>query len=105
MTDTPNTPATTSNASNTSPDQAYQIKEKLASLEAALLEGTPNMPILLREIHRNLKNDPDVVTLLSEEECSILVRGLKKVTATTIATVAVKKGAKKAMSKMTVDDL
>lgn len=100
MTDTPaNTSITTS------PDQAYQIKEKLASLEAALLEGTPNMPILLREIHRNLKNDPDIVTLLSEEDCSILVQGLKKVTATTIATTAIKKGSKKALSKMTVDDL
>ena len=82
--------------------QAFQVKEKLASLEAALLEGTPNMPQLLREIHRELKADPDTVTLLSEEECSILVRGLKKQTATEIATKAI---ATKAISKMTVEDL
>ncbi len=86
-------------------DQAYQVREKLAQLEEALLSKTPNMPTLLRDIHRELKADPDVVTLLSEEECSILVRGLKKQTATVIATSAVKKGTKKAMSKMTVSDL
>lgn len=84
--------------------QAYEIKEKLAQLEAALLSATPNMPTLLRDIHRSLKADPDVVTILSEEECSILVRGLKKQTATEIAVGAVK-GKKKAQSKMTVADL
>lgn len=84
-------------------DQAFQVREKLASLEAALLEGTPNIPGLLRDIHQTLKADPDVVTILSEEECSILVRGLKKQTATEIATKAVKKGSgKKAQSKMQV---
>ena len=85
------------------PNQAFEVQEKLASLEEALLAGTPGMATLLRDIHRTLKADPDVVTLLSEEECSILVRGLKKQTATEIATKAVKKGgAKKAMSKMQV---
>ena len=83
-------------------DQAFQVREKLAQLEEALLSATPNMPTLLRDIHRELKADPDVVTLLSEDECSILVRGLKKQTATTIATKAVKKGGKKPMSKMQV---
>ena len=87
------------------PDQAFEVREKLAQLETALLETTPNMATLLRDIHRTLKNDSDVVTILSEEECSILVRGLKKQTATTIATSAAKKAPKKAMSKMTVADL
>lgn len=86
-------------------DQAYEIKEKLASLEEALLAGTPNMPTLLRDIHKGLKADSDIVTILSEEECSILVRGLKKQTATEIATTATKKKDTKAMNKMTVDDL
>jgi len=87
------------------PSQAFEVQEKLASLEAALLANTPDMPVLLRDIHRSLKQDPDVVTLLSEEECSILVRGLKKQTATEIATKKIKTGPKKAMSKMTVSDL
>lgn len=81
--------------------QAYEIKEKLAELEAALLEGTPNMPSLLRIIHSTLKKDSDLVTLLSEEECSILVQGLKKQTSTEIATSALKKP-KKAMGKMQI---
>lgn len=86
-------------------NQAFEVQEKLAQLEQALLAGTPTMPTLLREIHRTLKNDPDIVTLLSEEDCSILVRGLKKQTATEIATSATKKKTTKAMSKMTLLDL
>lgn len=85
-------------------NQAFEIKEKLAQLEAALLTTTPDMPTLLRDIHRNLKQDPELVTLLTEEECSVLVRGLKKQTNTEIATSAVK-SPKKALSKMSVADL
>ena len=86
------------------PNQAFEVQEKLAQLEASLLASTPNMAVLLRDIHRSLKADPDVVTILSEEECSILVRGLKKQTNTEIAVAAVKKKPKKAMSKMTTSD-
>lgn len=87
--------------STTAPDQAFEIREKLAQLEQALISATPEMPTLLRTIHSALKKDPDVVTLLTEEECSILVRGLKKQTQTEIAVTAVK-SKKKAMSKMQV---
>lgn len=87
-------------------DQAFQIKEKLAQLEERLEANAPGLATLLRDIHQTLKKDPDVVTLLSEEECSVIVKGLKKQTATEIATSALKaKGGKKAMSKMTVNDL
>lgn len=86
-------------------DQAFEVREKLASLEQSLLDGTPNMATLLRDIHRTLKADPDVVTLLSEEDCSILVRGLKKQTATEIATTATKKKGGKSLKNMTVGDL
>lgn len=89
----------------TSTTQAFEVKEKLAQLEEALLQQLPTMPSLLRDIHRSLKNDPDTVTLLTEEECAILVNGLKKQTNTAIATTALKTPRKKAMSKMTVDDL
>ena len=87
---------------STDTSQAFQIKEKLARLEEALLAKTPGMPTLLRDIHTHLKRDPDVVTLLSEEECAILVQGLKKQTATEIATSAIKSKPKKAMAKMQV---
>ena len=86
-------------------NQAEQVREKLASLEQALLDGTPNMPTLLRDIHRQLKKDPDVVTILSDKECSILVRGLKKQTNTEITASVIKKAPTKAMKNITVDDL
>lgn len=86
-------------------NQAFEVQEKLATLEAQLNEGTSNIATLLRDIHRTLKSDPDVVTVLTEEECSILVRGLKQQTKTEIATKARSKAPKKAMSKMTVSDL
>ena len=85
--------------------QAFEIKEKLAQLENALLESLPTMPTLLRDIHRSLKADPDTVTLLTEEECAILVSGLKKQTQTEIATKVIKAKPRKALSKLTVDDL
>jgi len=85
--------------------QTFEVREKLAALEEALISATPNMPTLLRDIHRSLKADPDVVTILTEEECSILVRGLKKQTATEIATSVIKKKPKKALKNLTVDDL
>ena len=86
-------------------DQAFEVREKLASLEEALLANTPNMPTLLRDIHSSLKKDLDLVTILSEEECSILVRGLKKQTNTEIATKAVKAKPKKALKNVSVSDL
>lgn len=110
MTNLPTTSSATPQVPSATPPaplstQAYQIKEKLLELEASLLTATPNMPTLLRTIHSQLKKDPDLVTILTEEECAILVNGLKKQTATAIATVAPKKASKKAMSKLTVDDL
>ena len=85
--------------------QALQIQEKLMDLEAQLNDAIPNIATLLRDIHSSLKKDPDVVTILSEEECSILVRGLCKQTSTEIATKAIKTKPKKALKSLTLDDL
>jgi len=90
---------------STTPTATYEIQEKLAQLEQALLEKLPTMPTLLRDIHRSLKNDPDTVTLLSEEECSILVRGLKQQTKTEIATTVRKAKPRKSLKSITVADL
>tara|TARA_R110000796_G_scaffold45451_1_gene109932 strand:+ start:138 stop:410 length:273 start_codon:yes stop_codon:yes gene_type:complete len=81
--------------------QAFDVQEKLANLEQMLVNNTPNIAELLRIIHRQLHSDPALCTLLSEEEISILVRGLKKQTNTVMATKANAKP-KKAMSKMQV---
>ncbi len=88
-----------------STDQVYQVKEKLAELEQKLLATTPGMPTLLRDIHNNLKKDPDLVTILSPEDCNILVRGLIKQTNIELAATTIKKKGGKAISKMTVADL
>jgi len=65
---------------------ALAVKEQIASLQSALLSAHPTMPVLLREIHKVLKADPEVVTLLNEEEIGVIVNGLSKQTQTTIAT-------------------
>jgi len=86
-------------------NQTFILQEKLATLEAELLKDNPMLPNLLREIHRNLKADPDLVTLLTEDECCTLVKGLKKQTNTEIATVGKARAAKKVISRLTVEDL
>lgn len=88
--------------------QEYVIKEKLAQLEDALLSKLPTMPTLLRDIHSQLKKDAELVTILSEEECKILVKGLEAQTKTELAaTLLKKKGGtrSKPAAKLTVDDL
>ena len=81
--------------------QVYEVQEKLGELEEALLNRSPEIPTILRTLHRQLKRDEELVTLLVDEECAILVNGLKKQTATNIATNVVKKKTK-AMKDMQV---
>ena len=80
---------------------AQQLQEKVASLKIALLEKHPQMPVLLREIHTTLKKYPEQVTVISEEEVSVIVNGLMKQTGTEFA-VSAQKGAgnKSAVSKI-----
>lgn len=67
------------------------LQMKISSLQNAILSAHPTMPILLREIHTILKNDPSNVTLLSEEDIAILVSGLKQQTKTEITQASMKK--------------
>lgn len=71
-----------------------QLKESVLSLQAALLNAHPTMPTLLQAIHRQLKADPTLCTVLSEGEIGVIVSGLKKQTLTTIATSTIKSKAK-----------
>jgi len=87
----------------------FEIKSKLDELQAALLASHPTIPTLLRDIHRTLKAQPEQVTLLTDEELNIVVRGLEKQTNSYIA-AAVTKATKsttsrKTLSKATMDDL
>ena len=63
----------------------FELKEKLAALQSALLSQHPTMPTLLREIHMALKKQPENVTLLSEEEVHVIVQGLEKQTGVFLA--------------------
>ena len=75
---------------------------KMGELESALLSAHPSMPVLLREIHNHLKEDPEIVTLLSENAIGIIVNGLKVQTKTELsgstAKALEKKGKKVALS-------
>lgn len=83
-----------------------QIKEKILSLQDSLLTQHPQMPTLLREIWKTLKENPDQVTLLSEEDIGVIVNGLKKQTNTEIVTAALKnKSNTKALKSISLADL
>lgn len=85
--------------------QADQIHSKIIEIEEALIAGNPNLPIMLRTIHTAIREDHSTVTILSEDEISVLVRGLMKQTATVIAAEATAKKAGKALKNMTADDI
>lgn len=79
----------------------FELREKVLSLEQALLERHPRMPVLLREIHTVLRAQPENVTLFSEDEIAILVSGLKIQTGVEFAASATKgSGAKSATAKI-----
>lgn len=87
-------------------DIATQTKEKIVSLQEALLASSPKMPVLLREIHTTLKADPEVVTLLDESDIAVIVNGLKKQTQTELATATLKsKSSTKSLKNISVDQL
>lgn len=83
---------------------SYEVKEAIASLQNSLLSQHPEMPILLRKIHQQLKADPDIVTLLTEEEIGVIVNGLSKQTNTVIAT-SISKSKTKSIKSIGLSDL
>lgn len=89
-------------------NQADMIKMQVASLQAALVANTPQIPGLLREIHKQLATNPDCVTLLTEEEIASIVQGLEKQADTVLVETTVKaatSAAKSVKAKMKTMDL
>lgn len=79
----------------------FELKSKVAELEQTILSRHPRMPQLLQEIWKALRDQPENVTLLSEEEIRVIVNGLKVQTGVEFAATAVKgTGAKSAVSKI-----
>lgn len=80
------------------------LKDKVSDLQSQLLSQNPNLPMLLRDIHKQLAEDPQIVTILTEDDIGIIVSGLKKQTQTEIAT-GVAKGKGKSVKNLTLDDI
>lgn len=87
--------------------QSDLIKANIATLQEQLLSAHPQMPTLLREIHRQLKEDPATVTLLEEHEIATIVRGLETQTNTHIAAsmTKAKPAAKEKLKNVKLADL
>jgi hypothetical protein len=75
----------------TQPALGFELKEKVASLQDAILSRHPRMTGLLAEIHKTLKQYPENVTLMSEEEVKVIVSGLEMQTQTYLASQTVGK--------------
>jgi hypothetical protein len=81
------------------------VKGRIFELQEALEKATPNYTNILREIHNTLKNDPDVVTLLTEDEIGTITAALKQHKNVVITSEAVKKVSKKKLSSIDEDDI
>lgn len=82
-----------------------QLQDKIAEISTALESHAPNLPTLLRTVHSQLKKDPELVTLLSDEDASVIVRGLKEHTKIELAVTAMKGKPRVALKNTTVADL
>ena len=78
----------------------FEFAEKLASLQAAILNKHPTMPTLLQEIHRTLKQYPENVTLMNEDEIAIVVSGLMAQTQTSLVKATVASASKSATNSV-----
>lgn len=85
-------------------DLRTQVTEKILSLKNQLEIQHPQMQFLLREIWKTLKDNPDQVTLLEEEEIQTIVAGLEKQTQITLLTKAITTKTK-SLKSITLDDL
>lgn len=84
----------------------HPILMEMAALEEALNKNVPDFANKLREIHIKLKQDPHIVTLLSDEEIGIIVAGMEKHTNVQIVAPATRKAStKKALANVSASDL
>jgi len=82
-----------------------QIQEKIITLGTMLEQELPGFPTSLRDIHKQLKADEEIVTLLSEEEIEVIVSGLSKQTKVHITESATKAVRGKSLKSITLADL
>lgn len=73
-----------------------EFLSKMNQLQEAIHTQHPQMPQLLRVIHKQLLADPELVTLLNEEAIGIVVKGLEIQTKTELVSVVLKESKTKA---------
>lgn len=78
--------------------EGFELKEKVGQLANLILDKHPKMPTLLREIHTTIRQYPEQVTLLDEEEIAVIVSGLAVQTNTAFVEKATKPAAAKSLT-------
>lgn len=88
------------------PSACANICQRLEQLQSDLLAANPGISENLRLIHRALLDDPEQVTLLTDDQRAVFFQGLMRQTTTVITATASKtRGSKKEYASLTVDDL
>ena len=84
----------------------HPLVMQLAELEQALNENLPEFRTILRDIHSKLRQDPAIVTALSEDEIGAIVSGLiHHANIEIVAPKAVKAAKKAAKTPVSASDL
>ena len=92
--------------SNRSSGSVHPLVMELAELEEALNKNIPDFRVQLRNIHTKLRQDPAIVTAMTDEEIGIVVKGLiTHANAEIVAPKAVKAAKSAAKKIVSADDL
>lgn len=86
-------------------DNSATFLQQLDKLQEELQKQLPGYEYSLREIHRNLSNDPALLHLLKPEQIGVIVAALKKKTNTIVVEESVKKKGGKKAKEITEDDI
>lgn len=86
-------------------EERAEIFAKLSELEQALILLHPTMPVLLQKIHKQLKEDPAICTILTEEQIAIIFQALERQTNTILMEASAPKTKKIKGADIKADDL
>lgn len=104
-----NTPVPTVSApeklgtSKTTEIEHLDFLSKMNSLSDAIHKQHPTMPVLLMQIHKQLRSDPELVTTLDDDAIGIIVKGLQVQTKTELVAEATKTTKKKKNPAIALD--